>query len=230
MIIPKNYQLTLVEKHLHDDNIAEFIFKTNEKAEFNAGQFALFDLTPYQANLKRSYSIASSPHEDLISFLIKKVKGGQATTIIFEKLEIGTNIEAKLPFGHFYLKDETKEKLLVGTGIGISPILGIVRKLEQLEFPEKTRLFYGVRFQEDLHYASYFEELADKYPNFKYYQAVSRPKDVKSAYVSDLIKTSDIDFTAQEAMVCGSPTVARSVKELLLNLGVKEDSVRLEAF
>ncbi len=242
MIKPQKTLAKLILKNFINNEIIEFVFKMKEKIDWLPGQFSMMSIKDDKGNnIKRAYSIASSPSlSPTINFIIKKVENGKFTKLCFDNLEVGQNVELTLPYGDMTLNNENEELLIIATGIGISPMVGIINFLEEKQFPKMTRFIFGCRYEKDLCFFNKFNEWAKKYKNFEYYPSVSRTEkndklsdEYSSVSIGRANKTLDnmnIDFPLQKTYICGSPEVVSSIKKQIVELGVKEENIKTEAF
>lgn len=234
--MPTKNQAKLISKKSLGANTSEFTFALNSATPWHVGQFAMIAIQDGQTPvIKRAYSIASSPsNTPKIVFLIKKVDGGRGTRWLFDELNEGDCTEIMLPFGHMKLDEKSKnEILLIGTGIGIAPMLSFVDSLAEKGFPVTTRLFYGVRHENEFCYLEKLEQMSKEYENFHFYPTVSRPQDNwkgNVGRVDALLNRLPVDFSQQSAYICGSPEVAKSLESLLIGKGVLKENVGIEAF
>ena len=108
--------------------------------EFTAGSHVLFEL-PH--GMRRSYSLLNCPSEThRYVVAVKLDTGGRGGSRWFhEQLKTGDSVLATGPHNHFAL-DEDHEAIFIAGGIGITPILSMVRRCEQA----------GVHWQ--VHYAT----------------------------------------------------------------------------
>lgn len=115
--------------------------------QFIHGQYVTLKLTVNGEELRRSYSICSSPldiHE--IRIAVKRVQDGRASTELVEKLKQGMTLEVMTPMGNFTTAlDPTKERHFVAfaAGSGITPILSILKTVLRSEPKSRFTLFYG---------------------------------------------------------------------------------------
>ena len=235
MSAPQITKAKLTSKFCHHEEICEFQFEMEKNLNWIPGQFAMITINDGQTPpAKRAYSIASSPKKSPhISFIVKRVPNGRGTTWLFDEVEEGAEVELMLPLGHMTLEDNHEEILLIATGIGIPPMLSIIDDLAYKKFPVPTRLVFGSRFEGQLCRHGWLEELATKHENFEYIPCVSRPDEHWMGHMgraNTYLEQMDIDFSKQSAFICGSPEVAKDLREQIVSQGVKEDNVKLEAF
>mgnify|MGYP002478708732 CR=1 FL=1 len=104
-------------------------------------------------DLWRQYSLANAPgstDQYLISVL-REPQGRGGSQWIHENWKVGDIIEADEPVNHFKLDETGGPVILIAGGIGITPILSMARRLEQIG--TEYRLYYCARsVEETAHY------------------------------------------------------------------------------
>lgn len=120
-----------------DDKHAEF--------RFDPGQYLTLRADVNGEDLRRSYSLCSSPLDKQWSVAIKQIEGGRFSTFANQDLAIGDTLEVMPPMGQFTLEvdpDQARHYIGFAAGSGITPILSII-KTHLSEEPNSTfKLFY----------------------------------------------------------------------------------------
>lgn len=117
-------KLAEVVEVTHD--ISEFAFAIDGPDDFRPGQYALIELEGVRGG--RPYSMSNLPGAGEWRFQIKRVPGGEATSVLFDALWRGDSVGIDGPYGHAYLReDRPRDLLLVAGGSGLSPMVSIAR-------------------------------------------------------------------------------------------------------
>lgn len=134
---------------------------------FEAGQYAFvsFGRSPFVGK-SHPFSFSSCPSDrPNISFTIKQV--GDFTDAI-EQIELGSNAYVYGPYGHLSLSKrrgtQMREKgiVLLAAGIGMTPIMSMLREMRAKQEKKPIKLFYACRFEQDLLYMDELAELAQE--------------------------------------------------------------------
>ncbi|MCK6650107.1 MAG: FAD-binding oxidoreductase, partial [Bacteroidia bacterium] len=111
------------------------------------GQYLTLKLMINGEEVRRSYSICSSPvEENELRVAIKKVHNGKVSSFINDKTQVGDVIEVMTPMGTFYSEMNASNKknyVLFGGGSGITPMLSILKTVLKSEPNSTITLFYG---------------------------------------------------------------------------------------
>jgi len=215
------------------DEINTYTISLPEEIEFIPGQFVMtwFDEEP---NLKRAYSIASSPlKKKEIELTIKKV--AKFTSKLFEKKE-GDKINVRGPFGHFTFKETDKHDLiLIAGGTGITPLLCMMRYIKDKKLKNKVHLFYSNRTPETILYKEELDEL-NKEKNIEVIYTCTRIEEkdkakwegycerINEKMIEKHVKT----FENKIAYLCGAKEMVSQLEKMLLEHGVPKEQVKTE--
>ena len=147
--------------------------------EFKAGQFVscLAEDTAGKQQT-RAYSIASAARENMFDICVNRVEGGFFSNLLCD-LEEGDSIKFHGPHGLFTLRQPLVDGVFIATGTGIAPMRGFAQWLFPENGPDRSEgkdfwLVYGTRYETDIYYQDYFEQLAAKHANFHYVATLSR--------------------------------------------------------
>lgn len=116
--------------------------------------------------IRRSYSICSSPLDNQLRVAIKKVPGGVFSTYANEQLQKGHVIDVLPPSGKFYtelLPENRKRYLAFAAGSGITPILSLIKTTLAVEPGSHFTLVYGNRHRGSILFREELEGLKNRY-------------------------------------------------------------------
>ena len=119
--------------------------------QFKQGQFITLRLHINDHEVRRSYSMSSSPTENKLAVTVKKVPGGKASTYLTEKAKVGDSIDCAPPDGRFFSKLEPEKRrtyYMFASGSGITPIISIAKTVLEEEPMSTVYLLYGNRTEE----------------------------------------------------------------------------------
>src|SRR5260370_19828408 len=144
-------------------------------------------------------------------------------------------VEASGPFGHFCF-DESKHRsvVLIAAGSGITPMMAMLRYMDDLCLETTATLLYCVRTNSDIIFDRELEQLRSRLKNFQYHVLLSKPGagwsgprgPVSREFIEDKVK----DFASGEFFLCGPPSFMESSRTILTGLGVKPERISQESF
>lgn len=255
--MPKFYQLKILEikKETEDSTSVAFDVPSELYETFNykPGQYLTLKFSIYGEEVRRSYSLCSSPVlEEPLRIGVKRVKDGLVSNHINDNLKAGDTVDVMPPDGRFFAdvkKDSYKTYYLFSAGSGITPILSILKTVLFTEARSYVHMIYGNRSQDSIMFNTELNELQEQYSDrFILEHTLSRPK----SNWSDLWKTSkaqsyrkgrvDTDAVkwfvneyppyAQNAeyYICGPGTMIENTKKALKSIDVPENRIFIESF
>lgn len=209
---------------------------------FKQGQYITIKTTINGEEIRRSYSICSSPLDNELRVAVKKVPGGVFSTWANEKLKVGAMLEVMPPMGKFYTalnNNAKKQYVAFASGSGITPILSIIKTTLLTEPLSQFTLVYGNRNRHSIIFKEALESLKNKFMGrFSIVYILSREKtdapihfgridDEKFQQLcNNILKPNTID----EYFLCGPEEMIFSVKKALEENGVDNKKIHFELF
>lgn len=124
---------------------------------FLAGHHCVIRLTDENGYVAaRDYSVSSGPSSGLIELSVAKEPHGEVSTWLHERVNVGDTLEISKPLGeHFTWTASTDSPLLlIGGGIGIAPLMSIVREHRLGGASSHLSVLYSARDEADLSFRS----------------------------------------------------------------------------
>lgn len=199
---------------------------------FRAGQFV--NITRPDG-LTRSYSIASIESDGLVELHVRVVEGGRMSTWVRDTLQVGEELSIRGPTGDCLYVDGRPDSplLLMGTGTGLSPLVGIARDAIARKHRGSITLVHGGRAPEDLYLDLELRALAKKHPNFRYLPTLSQKDPVpgtSSGRVDKVVADQFKSLNGFRVFLCGSPPMVKDARALAYKLGAALDDIHADAF
>ncbi|MEM3422624.1 MAG: FAD-dependent oxidoreductase [Candidatus Bilamarchaeaceae archaeon] len=201
-----------------------------EKISFKAGQFVMLSLLNEKGAVidKRPYSIASSPEDNNLELAIKMVNGRFTSKL--DMVKEGEVVGIEGPFGHFVFNDEKKAVFIAG-GVGITPIIGILRNIARKNIKGDYLLLYSCKTKEDVLYENELEEL--KKHGIKIIIFLTREN--KDNYESGRIdKDKILKYVTQPTQtvwfICGPLAMTTTIRKSLNEIGVQDNFIKSEGW
>src|SRR6195952_3578866 len=148
---------------------ATFFFAdiSGKKIAYTAGQFITLVFTHHDEEIRRSYSLSSSPDEDMLSITVKRITNGEISRFMLTKLKPGDILNAVEPAGRFTIGNTTSEKdiFLFAAGSGITPVFAQLKYA--LAQPGNSRfvLIYSSQNESSILFKEQLDELASAHPD-----------------------------------------------------------------
>lgn len=159
----------------HDTKTFRIAAPSGGLPAFLPGQFYALEVCAADGTwIRRSYSISSAPGEtQYFDLTIKFLEGGAATAVLFQQIKPGSEVRATGPFGEFTL-DTTKPAILVGGGVGVTPLMGMLRHIVRERLFTPVVLLYSNRERRDVIFETELEGMGRNHPHLKISQTLTR--------------------------------------------------------
>ena len=239
------YKLVIKEVRRETPSCVSILFNVPEELktfyQFVAGQYVTLKITLDGQEVRRAYSICSSPKSGQLRVAVKAVKNGFFSSFANEKLSVGNLIEVGLPEGKFtYEPNPEKQKNYVAfaAGSGITPILSIVKSVLEGEPKSTFVLVYGNKTIEETIFHDQLQELHLQYVGRFFVHYVYSKINVegelfgridKSA-VNFILKNKHSEKTFDKYYLCGPEEMINLVSSVLKENNVSEKDVKFELF
>ena len=201
---------------------------------FIAGQWVDFFVTMEGAEAVGGYSITSSPAEQTTISLAVKHDGSDhpVTNWLHEDARVGDEVEVSLGGDFFYDPDEAESVVLIAGGIGLTPLMSIVRSAHEIATETRLTLVYSASTPDELLFKDELDSIAAANPRIECAFTVTQPTPSTwnghtGRIDADLLRTESIDLDAL-FFVCGPPSMIRAMVAMLRDLGIPRPRIRYE--
>jgi ferredoxin-NADP reductase len=201
------------------------------------GQFLTVTVPVNGKPVKRSYTIASSPTQhDYAEITVKHEEGGEVSGHLHNHVQEGDLLESSGPSGSFiFTGRECKCILLIGGGVGITPLMSVLRYLTDRSWTGDIFLVYSCHSPREIIFHEELDYLQRRHPNLRVIVTVSQPeganwKGAMGRITKELIARSVPDLASRYVHLCGPVPLMEEVKRILVELGVPPERVKTEAF
>ena len=242
-----NQHLICVDVTYENDAVSTYKFTTKNQQlwAFQPGQFLTFDIPGENGWLRRSYSISSSPSQPyFLDVTVKRLTQGYGSNWFHDHVHVGKEIIARGPHGNFSIFNATRDKFLfIAAGVGITPLISMVRWLVDALVPKDVIVFNRVHSREDVIFA---EELATLEKRSKgKVRVITMSSSIDGnwpdamnvldasrggAVTPELISFLAADFRERDIFLCGPESFMADVKGCLNKLEFNVDQLYLESF
>jgi ring-1,2-phenylacetyl-CoA epoxidase subunit PaaE len=239
-----NLKVADIYKETEDTSVVTFEVPSTLQAQFKfrQGQHLTLKADIDGEDVRRSYSLCSSPNEKRWQVAVKLIPGGKFSTFINEKLKAGDNLEVMSPSGTFGVEvkpQEAKNYLFFAAGSGITPVLSMLKAHLASEPKATCKLFYVNKTAKSIIFKEELEQLRNTYFGRLeiYYFLTKERRDIElfngrfdDEKMQVLTKTFiDIPDT-NEVFLCGPEKMVNYVSEYLINAGLPKELVHFELF
>ena len=203
-----------------------------------AGQYLTLSHTIEGKDVRRSYSLCSAPHEEVLRVGIKAIPDGLFSNYANTQIEVGDTLQVGAPEGRFvYEPNQNNNLLLLAAGSGITPILSIA-KTALKKTDGKVVLVYGNRSEDDKMFADELQTLQATYDQrFGVVNIYSRKKAtdalfgrIDMSHINYVRNTLFSQLTFHDFYVCGPSGMIEASVQALSDSGVNDQNIHVEHF
>jgi ring-1,2-phenylacetyl-CoA epoxidase subunit PaaE len=208
---------------------------------FKAGQYLTVKHLFNGSEIRRAYSICSSPGSGQLKIGIKKMSGGAFSEYANSELKEGDELSVMPPKGKFILEPHpgaNKEYAAFAAGSGITPVLSIITTALESEPGSTFVLVYGNRSLEETMFYDDLIALQNEYPGRFHIEFIfSRKQEedalfgrIERATVNFIVKNKFKGRTFDAFYLCGPEPMIDDVSSVLKETGVNAKKIFFELF
>ena len=229
-----NIKLPVIETKQETPDVKSIRLGLREKFEYSPGQYMMMELDvndPDKGNT-RPLSIASSPTENFLLFSTKISNSPFKQK--FNSLKIGDKVKLKGPMGIFTLKEDAKEVVFLGGGIGITPFRDMIKYSCDKKLPIKLTLLYSNKNPADICYKDEWPIFEKENKNLRVIHTITENATNWSGRTGRIneamIKEFCNDFNNALFYICGPPGMVDGLSNLLKIMNVPQSNIKIEKF
>ncbi|MFW2828499.1 2Fe-2S iron-sulfur cluster-binding protein [Sphingomonas sp. ID0503] len=206
--------------------------------DFLPGQFLQVEVEPEAGKTaRRSYTIASSPTQRAyVELTVKREEQGVVSRYLHDKVVADDLLKVSGPFGAFtFTGTDAQSIVLIAGGVGITPMMSVLRYLTDTAWKGDIFFFYGARSTEEFVFRDELERLERRFPNLHVVAAMQRaPGTVwmgpEGPITREMILAAVPEIASRRIHMCGPPAMMGAMRGVLAELGVPEAQLHTEAF
>ncbi len=234
----------IVEKTPRSALITSFEFEPVDGkpvADYQPGQYLGVWLKPegFPHQEIRQYSLTRKPNGKGYRIAVKREEGGQVSTWLHDKANVGDVVHLAAPAGDFFMAVEsTTPVTLISAGVGQTPMLAMLDTLAKSQHKAQVNWFHAAE-NGDVHaFDDEVKTIAADLAHFNAHTWYRQPSDNDRAlalfgseglmnlgHYKALFSAPDMQF-----YVCGPVMFMQFAAQQLLELGVNKDNIHYECF
>jgi ring-1,2-phenylacetyl-CoA epoxidase subunit PaaE len=224
---------------------------------YQAGQYLTLKLNIKSKEVRRSYSMSSSPLETDLCITVKRVKKGLVSNYLADNITSGDFLEVSEPEGDFHPElnpEQRKNYFLIGAGSGITPLFSIAKVVLEEEPQSSVYLLYGNRTEESIIFRNELDQMTKRYAGqFFCTLTLSQPKREKPGGLGGLFSKGKLSWDGEigridkkmiqrfrsenvasgvksEFFICGPEDLAATAETSLIEDGINKENINKELF
>jgi ring-1,2-phenylacetyl-CoA epoxidase subunit PaaE len=197
---------------------------------------------PNGDDVRRSYSICSSPADGRLRIAVKRIPEGTFSAYAIDKLSPGDELDVMTPAGRFTPDLDpaaAKHYVAIAAGSGITPVMSIAAAVLETEAESRVTLLYGNRTSQTAMFIDELADLKDRFPGrFHLIHVLSREAQdaellsgrIDAEKLRRFLGTLIPPDTADEWYLCGPYDLVTSARDVLVERGVDPAHIHSELF
>ena len=243
--MPRFKKLTVSEIKNETEHAVSIVFDIPAELEkefnFIAGQYITIRITINGKELRRSYSICSSPESNELRVAVKEVENGIFSNYATKKLKVGDVLEVAPPEGKFILQTASSNKknyLAFTAGSGITPVMSMIKSVLFKETESTFVLVYGNKSAEETMFKAEIDDLQTLFPKRFFVKYVFSKKlfdnailgRIDKSIVNLIVKNKFKNLTFDGYYLCGPEEMISAVTDTLKENEVSLSKIHFELF
>ena len=214
-----------------------------DQFKFIQGQYITLKVDINGEELRRCYSICTSPNDGDLRVAVKRVADGRASNWINDDVKAGDELTVMTPMGNFYSElkpDNAKTYVLFAGGSGITPMNSILKAVLETEPNSSIELFYGSLNESAIIFKSELDAIQAKHEDrLNIHYILDKPEgDVDSLYIGIMtvekigeLMSKFVDTSKEgEYFVCGPGGMKDNVLSYLESTNINKGAIHVEIF
>lgn len=237
--------LTVKEVRKETPNAVSIVFDIPANLEsdyaYIAGQYLNIKHEHEGKEIRRAYSICSSPTSNEIRVAVKKVEHGVFSTYANDVLKAGDQIEVDVPEGRFTFEptaDAANNYAAFAAGSGITPVMAILKTVLEQEVNSKFVLVYGNKNTEETIFHKELHLLQEQYPERLFVHFVySRVREedsifgrIDKAAINFVVNNKHKEKEFARFFLCGPEDMINTVTSTLVDRSIDKEKISHEIF
>lgn len=209
--------------------------------KFSAGQYITLKTVIDAKEVRRDYSLSSSPQSESLTVTVKEIENGVFSSYANRQLKVGDSLEVGTPNGRFVYDPKTDSKNTIvafAAGSGITPIMSIARKALETNTDSKFVLIYGNKSPKETIFYDAILKLQTLHNDRFKVQFVYSEADEEGALfgridrenVQFILKNNLSINNSQRFYLCGPEGMINTVNTILTEKGVEPSKILFELF
>lgn len=207
------------------DSVLRVRLSPRDAFEYRAGQYVTLIR---EDGLARSYSLASLPEDDALELHVRVYADGRMSQWLAREAESGTALQVQGPSGDCFYTDGRPDQplLLVGTGTGLAPLVGIVRDALRRGHRAPLYLVHGAVAAGGLYLQDELAQLASRHSGLRVWRTTLDA----DGPIEGVLKARLPALSGVRAFVCGDLDVVRVLKKHIFLAGAALSDIHSDAF
>jgi nitric oxide dioxygenase len=236
----------LVEKRIESELVKSLVFEPVDGGsviDYQAGQYIGIEVQPKQSEFKeiRQYSLSDKANGESYRISVKREivgKPGIVSNYLHDGLRLADEVTLYAPAGDFYLQSNSKPKVLISAGVGLTPMQAMLETLIAEQRPEQDasqkseiHLLHACENIAQHSFKKRHDEITQqgKATSHTWYKSETH-ESALHGYMDISSIEEQLPLTEADFYLCGPVGFMQFAKQQLVTLGVENDCIHYEVF
>jgi ring-1,2-phenylacetyl-CoA epoxidase subunit PaaE len=214
----------------------------NQTIAYKAGQFLTLVFNENNKEIRRSYSISSSPEIDpVLTITVKRVDNGIVSRYLHDHAHIGDILGSMPPTGRFVLTENKNKKgrdyFFITAGSGITPCWALIKSLLKTDEKARITLIYQTKNSENTIFYDEIEKIAKNTEGVKVIYCFSQPTDKSAPFHLNkdtlehfILQNRHYKKMSSQFYLCGPLPYMRMAVMTLHTMDIQDEQIFREDF
>jgi len=222
------------KKEFVSKTVCKLLIESDKITEYKPGQF--INICRPGEGIVRSYSLVSCQANDYyLELHIQLMENGELSQWIFNELEEEDLIDIQGPNGHCYYQQDNNNSpiLMVGTGTGIAPLIGVLREAMESKHQGEIHIFHEAGSKNDLYMHGLLTEISQNNSHIIYYPCVPGASLNNGIYTDSakrILADKYSDFNGWLVYLAGSDSMVSNINTYVTSHGAATNRVFSDSF
>jgi ferredoxin-NADP reductase len=228
-----NFETYITQIIQRTPDVKSFRFHKPAGMDCSAGQYMIVTIKSEGTELRKPFTISSSPTEQNFLEFTKKLTQHPFSKAL-EVLKPGDKVQIEAPFGNFIFKGEYGKIAMLAGGIGITPLRCMIKYATDNKLNTNIILLYSNILEDEIVFKNEIEEMKIQNENLKVAYTITQPTEkwngLKGLINREMIQKVITDYIERVFYICGPPGMVDAMVVILKSLNIPEKQINKEQF
>lgn len=214
-------------------DVKSFRFPRPADFAFKPGQFLFVTIKDGQEELKKHFSISSSPTDTGYVEFTKRLTGNRFSNVL-NALQVGSWARIDGPYGSFTFEGEYAKVAMLTGGIGITPLMSICKYCTDKGLSTDIVVIYSNHTTSEINFRAELEELQARNKNLKVAISITNNdpswKGANGRITAEKIRKEIPDYAERLFLVSGPMSMVQDMVGILKEMGIQQERIKQDLF
>lgn len=232
-----SFYTPLIKKEKNSaDDAWNFYFERPVDFTYQAGQYIKMKLdlkNPDNRGVTRYFTLSSSPTDDFLMVTTRILKS--TFKMRLGELKVGERVHMRGPWGDFVLSRESKPRVFIAGGIGMTPFHSMLRYIGESNINIPILLFVSYKTPGRILYQNELEKITRGHRNIQIITTITKPEGTQwtgatGRINTELLRKHIANLYENIYYVAGPDPMVEEVEKLLKSIGIKKEQILTDGF